>query len=410
MKEFEHPARLLVQYMHRIYDRGLTTTSGGNLSVCDSDGTLWITPAGIDKGSLKPEDIVCVHPDGSIDGQHRPSSELPFHSMIYRTCPDIKAIIHAHPVAPVAFSMLRRSPRSDLVGSISRRRPKVSVAPYDIPGSQELGEKLSRAFLPDKDTVFLENHGVCVAGKDLFEAFDRFERIEFASRLEIAGSKLGKLHPCTNDTPLTLVTEGKAPQQDAAQRIQMIRMLRRCYRTGIFTATLGTCSLRLDGGSFLIPPDGSDCAYVAEDDLLCLDITGAPPASTAALHAKIYAAHPEIRAIVQAMPVSAMAFAVTATPFDTKTIPESYILLQQVPTLSMQGQTIVDCLGNMHPAVLVENECAITVGETLLQAFDRMEVLECTAASVLQAKELGQIIHITPEEIERIKIAFHLAD
>lgn len=406
MKDFEHPAQTLVRFMQRIYDRGLTTTSGGNLSVLDEDGNLWITPASVDKGSLTPEDIVCVRADGTIVGRHKPSSELPFHSMIYRVRPDVKAILHAHPIAPVAFSMLRRIPAMELVGSIARDHLKAAVAPYDIPGSQGLGEKLGRAFSAGNDVIILENHGVCVVGGSMFEAFDRFERTEYAARLELAASKLATPRVCANIGARCAVTEGEAPLDDAAQRAQMVRLLRRCYRTGLFTATLGTCSLRLENDDFLIAPDGSDCAALTEEMLLRLPIESAPCGSTAALHAKIYAAHPEIRAIVQALPVHAMAFAVTGTPFDTRTIPESYILLQEVPMLPMQPDTIARHLG--QPAALIENECAITTGTTLLQAFDRMEVLECTAASVLEAKTLGNIIHITDEEIERIKIAFHL--
>ena len=105
-----------------------------------------------------------------------------------------------------------------------------------------------------------------------------------------------------------------------------------------------------------------------------------------------------------------MAFAVTGTPFDTRTIPESYILLQEVETLPMDPAQIAAHLTKTYPAVLVKNECAITTGETLLQAFDRMEVMECTAASILQAKALGEIVHITPEEIERIRRTFHLGE
>ena len=63
-----HPADQLVMFMQRIYDKGLTTTSGGNLSIMDSDGNIWITPAGVDKGTLTRKDIVCVHPDGTCEG------------------------------------------------------------------------------------------------------------------------------------------------------------------------------------------------------------------------------------------------------------------------------------------------------------------------------------------------------
>ena len=74
-----HPAEQISIIIGRIYRSGMTTTSGGNLSIMDSNGDMWITPAGIDKGSLKPSDIMCVKADGTIVGPHRPSSEHPIH-------------------------------------------------------------------------------------------------------------------------------------------------------------------------------------------------------------------------------------------------------------------------------------------------------------------------------------------
>ena len=47
-----HPADQLCMMMERIYAFGMTTTSGGNLSIMDSDGDIWITPASIDKGKM----------------------------------------------------------------------------------------------------------------------------------------------------------------------------------------------------------------------------------------------------------------------------------------------------------------------------------------------------------------------
>jgi L-fuculose-phosphate aldolase len=73
------PREELVTTMLRIYRYRMTTTSGGNLSILDPDGSIWITPARVDKGALTPGDIVRVWPDGRRDGAHPPSSELPFH-------------------------------------------------------------------------------------------------------------------------------------------------------------------------------------------------------------------------------------------------------------------------------------------------------------------------------------------
>ena len=67
--ELMHPADQLIVVISRIYRSGLTTTSGGNISIKDDNGDIWITPASIDKGSLTKKDIVCVKSDGTIVGR-----------------------------------------------------------------------------------------------------------------------------------------------------------------------------------------------------------------------------------------------------------------------------------------------------------------------------------------------------
>ena len=113
-RDLAHPRDEIMQTMERIYRYRMTTTSGGNLSIREENGDVWITPARLDKGSLRREDIVCVHGDGTVTGQNRPSSELPFHQEIYRTRHDIRGIVHAHPVALVAFSLVHRIPDTRL--------------------------------------------------------------------------------------------------------------------------------------------------------------------------------------------------------------------------------------------------------------------------------------------------------
>ena len=76
---WQHPRDEILATMERIYRSRMTTTSGGNLSIREENGDVWITPARVDKGSLRRDDIILVRADGSTDGKHRPSSELPFH-------------------------------------------------------------------------------------------------------------------------------------------------------------------------------------------------------------------------------------------------------------------------------------------------------------------------------------------
>jgi L-fuculose-phosphate aldolase len=190
--ELLHPADQLVMIMERIYDYGMTTTSGGNLSIRDENGDIWITPAGIDKGSLTRNDIVCVKPDGSVEGKHRPSSELPFHQATYRNRPDVNAVLHAHPPALVAFSIVRKIPDTHLIPNVNLICGEVDIAPYGLPGSDDLGEKIAAVLKRGVNTVLLENHGVVVVGSDLFGAFMAFETLDFCARLEMNALKIGK--------------------------------------------------------------------------------------------------------------------------------------------------------------------------------------------------------------------------
>ena len=67
-----HPAEQIAVIIKRIYRSGMTTTSGGNLSIRDDNGDIWITPSAIDKGTLKPSDMIRVTKSGEIIGPHTP--------------------------------------------------------------------------------------------------------------------------------------------------------------------------------------------------------------------------------------------------------------------------------------------------------------------------------------------------
>src|SRR5262249_27123958 len=162
-----------------IYSYRMTTTSGGNLSIRDDDCAIWITPARLDKGTLRREDIVRVAPDGRVDGPHQPSSEFPFHKAIYESRPEIRRIVHAHPVALGAFSICRHVPDTRLLYQTRHICGPVGFAPYALPGSAALGRNIAATFEQGFHCVVLENHGVVTAGTSLQNAFERFETLEF---------------------------------------------------------------------------------------------------------------------------------------------------------------------------------------------------------------------------------------
>ena len=424
-----HPADQLVMIISRIYRYGMTTMSGGNLSIKDEDGSIWITPAGVDKGTLTRGDIVHILPDGTIQGVHRPSSELPFHMSVYERRPDLHAVLHAHPSALVSFSIARKIPDLNLIPSVRKICGEVAMAKYAVPGSKELGDNIGKMFDTGVNIVLLENHGVCLGAKDLFTAFMMFETLEYSASLEIQANKLGapvsisseaskitqtRFHMLMDDfVPRTHSTEERAARRD------MITLIQRSYRQSLFSATHGTYSVKLSDGSFIITPFGMDRAYLQEEDLVRVKAgmkeQGKIPSRAVKFHEAIYERNPEIGAVLLAHPLHVMAFAVTDTPFDPRTIPESYILLRDIKKEPFESiyQDPYGAAGqfNAHtPAMIYKNDCVVTTGATLLQAFDRLEVMEATAHSILSSREVGKVVHITPEEVNDLKKAFKLED
>ena len=380
-----HPADQLVMFMQRIYDKGMTTTSGGNLSIIDDDGNIWITPAGVDKGTLNRGDIICVKPDGTCVGPHKPSSELPFHAAVYKMRPDLRAVLHAHPPALVSFSTVRQLPDMDMLPSVRKICGDLRIAVYAVPGSDQLGENIGQCFAAGSDIVLLENHGVCIGAKTMFEAFQKFETLDYTANLEILARRIGNINTVPEEalrvtqTTTHLKMDDFIPNshssEELAARRDMITLIRRSYRQGLFTATHGTYSVKLSDGSFIITPFGMDRAYLEEDNLVRvkggMKELGKTPSRAVGLHQKIYETNPEIRAVLLAHPVHAMAFAVTDAKFDPRTIPESYILLRDVKRIPYgenytEQEKTAKTFTDACPAVMVDNDCVIVTGESLL--------------------------------------------
>lgn len=421
--ELLHPADQLLMMMERIYGYGMTTTSGGNLSIRDDNGDIWITPAGVDKGTLTRSDMVCVKEDGTVIGHHKPSSEYPFHRLVYRSRPDLKAVVHAHPPALVSFSIVRRIPNTKLLPNEELIVGDVGMADYALPGSEELGENIAEVFKQGINCVMLENHGVVVGGENLFEAFRAFETLEYCARLEINAHRIGaplSLSAVNRDKPQQDLEEfvpGGCTTEEREVRREMCVLISRAYDQRLFTSTQGTFSQRLSDGSFVITPYGSDRKYLEPRDLVRIrdgkQEAGKQPSRSVRFHELIYKTQPHVESIIIAHPPNIMAFAVTDTPFDSRTIPESYILLRDMPKLPFgmvvhQAEEAAARFRKDTPLAIASNDCVIVTGSSLLNAFDRLEVAEYSAKAFIDTYVLGPVQVIGRERIEELKKAFHL--
>ncbi|MFO7736403.1 MAG: class II aldolase/adducin family protein [bacterium] len=164
--------------MKRLYEKGLTTVSGGNASRRIENGKILITPAGGDKSLIKEEELAVV-PISEFDKIRNKncSTETQMHIAIYKKCPEINALIHAHPPYTTVISCSSEKVSSSLTDEGRYWLQKIDYIPYLPSGSTELANAASEA-AEKNHVLILRNHGALTAGKTLSEAYKRMEILE----------------------------------------------------------------------------------------------------------------------------------------------------------------------------------------------------------------------------------------
>ena len=425
-----HPAEQITLIIGMIYRSGMTTTSGGNLSILDDNGDIWITPAGIDKGSLTPKDIMCVKADGTIIGPHKPSSEYPFHRALYKMRPGLHSVIHAHPPGLVTFSITHQVPDTSILPQALGVCGPVGFAPYALPGSELLGEKIAGEFAknPDYKAVIMENHGVVLMGEDIADAYQRFETLELCARTILNANTLGTPRYLT-DKQIQHHTQAihnnfqhfmnvEHPSDERAIRTEICEVVRRACRQGLMSSSYGTASIRWRGDDFLITPANVQRWDIEPNDIVQVKDgmieAGKTASRSVALHYEIYKRNPKVNSIILTQTPSLMGYCCTDEKFDVRTIPESWIFLQDVPKFPFGSQyDNLNALAEefkVRPCVMLENDSVIVTGDKLINTFDRLEVADFSARSLIMAAPVGKLNPITDAEIEELRVAFHVGE
>lgn len=171
-------------FMRRLYDQGLTTTSGGNLSVRFSEDEILITPSASDKGRMKGAEIGIMDTSGKILSKFKPSIESSMHLKIYAARPDVKAIVHAHPVVASTFAATNAQINCHLLAESYAILGKLEYAPYRLMGTDGLANVVAKT-AKSANCIIMKNHGVLAVGKSLLEAFDRLEVLETCAKMTL---------------------------------------------------------------------------------------------------------------------------------------------------------------------------------------------------------------------------------
>lgn len=413
MESMKNPAKEIAETIHRLFASEMTTSSGGNVSILDNTGSIWITPSGKDKSSLSTEDICCILPDGTSKNGLKPSIELPFHLNIYRTRPDIRAIVHAHPPAMVGLSINRLKPDPDEFPALRTLIGRFAFSDYAMPGSLELGNLLSEAFSTGADTVIMQSHGAVTGSSDITTAYARFEAAEFLSCISVLTGNAG----IANDNFLTefdLRDEDAvsiSPMQHSAmhelplfdeQVQQLLQIRERAIKRKLMLSGMCAIGYRNISGK-LIYLESSPIGSVVETRAYQLDKQDGQSLPIA-LQALAACKHAQAVMVAPLMHVAAW-MDISDIPI-SYAIPESRMLLGEVSVLPMHQLNDLEKHLQTADCIILSNKLFLVTGKSLNHCLEKLEVAEYSAKALLAAARTGSVIPLSPQQINDLDRQF----
>lgn len=200
---YEETRKKVLEIAVKCLRYGLIHGTAGNVSMrVPGEDVVIITPAGIPYDELTPEQLPAVSLHAQVvDGDFKPSSETPMHTAIYRARPHVNGVVHTHSMFATVFSIMEKE-IPPMMPPSSPYAP-VPVAPFELPGSEELGAAAVKALGKENMVCTLQNHGLIAACPTIDRAFTAAEYIEECAQIAYWTLMAGKMNPL----PQVAVTE-----------------------------------------------------------------------------------------------------------------------------------------------------------------------------------------------------------
>lgn len=188
MSSSTDPRPLMVEIAHLMYNRHLTNTAGGNIS-CRVGDRIYITPRYLGskhRWKLREDMVLVLDADlcPIIGDPQMVSRESAMHFACYQHFPDVNGVIHAHSRYLSVFVAAGQPLPPAL--EYTRKFGVVEVVPPLPSHSPELADAVVERLSPHQDKMkknglglILAHHGVVVTGRDLADAYDTLERLEW---------------------------------------------------------------------------------------------------------------------------------------------------------------------------------------------------------------------------------------
>jgi L-fuculose-phosphate aldolase len=181
----------IIRFGRMLHERGFVAATGGNLSVRLDHRRILATPTSMSKGMMRASDLVIVDmEERRIAGRRDVSSEIGMHLLIYRSRPDVRGVVHAHPPTATGFAASGLALNQPLVCEVVIGLGCIPLARYGTPGTPELTNALE-PLVSQYDAILMANHGAVAYGEDLSHAYMKMETVEHFARIALVAHLLG---------------------------------------------------------------------------------------------------------------------------------------------------------------------------------------------------------------------------
>ena len=198
---------------------------------------------------------------------------------------------------------------------------------------------------------------------------------------------------------------------DSHLRRDLARFGKWLYRLGFMPGTSGNLSVRIDPDRLLVTPTGASKYLLRASDMVTVDLDGRQTSGTRrvtseiGMHLAVYRNRPDTNAVIHSHPPIATAFACAGRALDQMVSQEGIMTLGSVPLATYATTGTPEVAASLEPhipghqAILMANHGAVTYGDTLLDAFLKMETLEHLAHVHLLAEQLGPARPLNREQV-----------
>ncbi len=171
--------------------------TSGNISARLGPDRVLITPSGLAKGFMEPDQLIIVNMAGEKAGPGtganrdlKPTSELPMHLECFRQRPDVNGVVHAHPPTAIALTIAGISLQRCVIPEAVVSLGLIPTAPYSTPSSQENRDAI-RNLVVNHDAIMLAYHGSLTVADDVWQAYLRLESLEHTADILFKVNQLG---------------------------------------------------------------------------------------------------------------------------------------------------------------------------------------------------------------------------